>query len=228
MNFGGLFKTIILHLLCKTLWIGGSVRCSSSNNSFNNLQTYEISDENIFCVFSVHVFVECVFSVRRSRVTSGLRAPRDTRDIPLLAETMLFLLSRHVSTPNTKNIPFRETRGKHDCSYWTCLWVPGSTGREALCTVMVWNEMKRIINDTHTSCSCDCDIRCQMLSPHLCSALEKLQPSYSLVKGQQEALSHTQVLLPCCLSLLSCCSPSFSLSDPSCCCIEQMPGGPWC
>lgn len=35
--------------------------------------------------------------------------------------------------------------------------------------------------------SCGCDIKWQMLSPHLCSVLEKLQPSSSLVKGQQAA-----------------------------------------
>ena len=70
-------------------------------------------------------------------------------------------------------------------------------------------------------CSCGCDIKWQMLSPHLLSVLEKLWPPCSLVKGQQEArrehlsLAHTHILLPRCPSLRCYTSPSFFLSVSS-------------
>lgn len=49
-----------------------------------------------------------------------------------------------------------------------------------------------------------------MLSPHLCSVLEKLQPSYSLVKGQHGlreniSLSCMHILLPVFPSVFHCC-----------------------
>lgn len=62
----------------------------------------------------------CVFCIRSSRITSWFWSPRDTRDIPLLAETMLFLPFWHVSSLNAKNIPFRKTLVKHDGFYWIC------------------------------------------------------------------------------------------------------------
>lgn len=96
------------------------------------------------CVFSMHVF--CVLSTRSSRMTSSLQTSRDARDTPPLAETMLFLLLFwHVSSLDTKNIPFRKTQVKHDCFYWTCraeeneVYLKVHGGRH-YCTIIQWNE----------------------------------------------------------------------------------------
>ena len=74
-------------------------------------------------------------------------------------------------------------------------------------------------------CWC-CDIKWQILSPHLCSLLEKSWPPDRQVKGQQEAQREHLLLASTCLSFLLSFKASLQIffifvSDSSCCFIGQ-------
>lgn len=58
-------------------------------------------------------FKVCVQHQKQQDDLESPSPPRDTGDIPPLAETMLLLLFWHVSSPNAKNIPFTKTQRKH-------------------------------------------------------------------------------------------------------------------
>lgn len=70
---------------------------------------------------------------------------------------------------------------------------------------------------------CYCDIKWQILSPSVCSALENLRTACSKDNMVlKENIFSDMHILPSLLSSVSHCSSSFPPSDPSCCCIEQM------
>lgn len=128
-------------------------------------------------------------------MTSRFWTARETGDILLLAETMAFLLSWHVSTLNAKNIPFRMIQVKHDCFFLMCTRWTRWEKCNSNCLVLGCIYKERFLCRI---CSRDRDIKCQTSSSQLCSVLEKA--STFLQPGQRKAVCSRALYPPASLS----------------------------